>query len=565
MTKRIFISYSHDSESHQANVLNLADKLNKNGLDCNIDLYFPNPLEGWPRWIERMINESDYVIIVLSKGYYEKLDKNLHESNLGKGVVFEMTQILQELYNSKAFNKKFIPIVFDSRHEQYITRAFNSYTYYNLNTDDGYIMLYRHITDQQLHTKPNKGKIQNLGALNNYGNELFTYDNSDNNIAVDVETARIELTIDGDFDKFSYECKQKLLRSISELLEMDEANVYIKRIKAGSIQVLLELPSHKAIELQEKISLGLLKNYKIKKAEILVDDIIVETQVPDSRYLKFVKQFTNRETLSINKYLHEIEEVDLITAEEEVELAKRIKKGDKVALERMIKANLRFVVSVAKQYQNQGLSLPDLINEGNLGLIKAAQRYDETCGFRFVLYGVWWILRAILQALAEQARIARYPLNKIEFTRINKTFSRLEQEYQIEPTDDEIALLIETSSNIVEEALKISSNHISLNSPIDNIEKNNLYDYLSKENTVVTFEGFNKIILEEIEQTLTTFDEREANIIRYYFGISGHRQHTIEEIGDEFELNRVQVRKIKEKIIKQIKDNYRIKLLKKYI
>lgn len=294
MTKRIFISYSHDSETHKAKVLQLADKLNKNGLDCNIDLYFPNPIEGWPRWIERMIDESDYVIIVFSKGYYEKLDKNLHESNLGKGVVFEMTQILQELYNSKAFNKKFIPIVFDSKHEQYITRAFNSYTYYNLKADDGYMMLYRHITDQLLHTKPSKGKIRKLDDQKNYENELFTYNNTDNDIAVVVETAKIELTIDGNFDKFSYECKQKLLRSISELLEMDEADVHIKRIKTGSIKVLIELPSHKAYELQEKISLGLLKNYKIKKAEILAGNYFAEKQDSNIRTFKFEKRATKK-------------------------------------------------------------------------------------------------------------------------------------------------------------------------------------------------------------------------------------------------------------------------------
>ncbi|MFY9152867.1 MAG: RNA polymerase sigma factor RpoD/SigA, partial [Prolixibacteraceae bacterium] len=200
------------------------------------------------------------------------------------------------------------------------------------------------------------------------------------------------------------------------------------------------------------------------------------------RQLKIAKQVTNRETLSLDKYLHEIGKVDLVSAEEEVVLAKRIRKGDKDALETLIKANLRFVVSVSKQYQNQGLSLPDLINEGNLGLIKAAQRYDETRGFKFISYAVWWIRQSILQALAEQARIVRLPLNKIgSITRINRTFSRLEQEYQREPTSDEVAFLLETSAEVVEDALRVSSHHVSMDAPIHDDEGNSMYDVILNE------------------------------------------------------------------------------------
>ena len=282
------------------------------------------------------------------------------------------------------------------------------------------------------------------------------------------------------------------------------------------------------------------------------------------RQLKIAKQVTNRETLSLDKYLHEIGKVDLITSDEEVELAKRIKKGDKDALEKLIKANLRFVVSVAKQYQNQGLSLPDLINEGNLGLIKAAQRYDETRGFKFISYGVWWIRQSILQALAEQARIVRLPLNKIgSITRINKTFSRLEQEYQREPTAEEVAFLLETSSEIVEDALKVSSHHISMDAPI---QGNNLYDILLNEDSLSPDKGLMNVSLcKEIERTLSTLSEREADVIRYYFGLSGHRQHTLEEIGDEFGLTRERVRQIKEKTIKKMRNHYRNKLLRTYL
>ncbi len=285
------------------------------------------------------------------------------------------------------------------------------------------------------------------------------------------------------------------------------------------------------------------------------------------RQLKIAKQVTNRETLSLDKYLHEIGKVNLITADEEVVLAKRIRKGDKDALETLIKANLRFVVSVAKQYQNQGLSLPDLINEGNLGLIKAAQRYDETRGFKFISYGVWWIRQSILQALAEQARIVRLPLNKIgSITRINRTFSRLEQEFQREPTADEVANILETTSDVVEDALRVSSHHVSMDAPIHDDEGNSMYDILLNENSLSPDNGLMTVSLRnEIERSLSTLGEREADVLRFYFGLSGHRQHTLEEIGDEFGLTRERVRQIKEKTIKKMRNNYRNKLLKSYL
>jgi len=285
------------------------------------------------------------------------------------------------------------------------------------------------------------------------------------------------------------------------------------------------------------------------------------------RQLKIAKQVTNREALSLDKYLHEIGRVDLISAEEEVELAKRIKKGDKAALERLIKANLRFVVSVAKQYQNQGLSLPDLINEGNLGLIKAAQRYDDTRGFKFISYGVWWIRQAILQALAEQARIVRLPLNKIgSITRINKTFVKLEQEYQREPTADEIAFLLDTSTDVVEEALKVASHHISMDSPVHTDEGTNLYDLLLNEDSPSPDQRLiDSSLKKEIDRSLSTLEEREADVIRYFYGLCGKRQHTLDEIGNEFGLTRERVRQIKEKTIKKLRNNYRNKLLRSYL
>jgi RNA polymerase primary sigma factor len=285
------------------------------------------------------------------------------------------------------------------------------------------------------------------------------------------------------------------------------------------------------------------------------------------RQLKITKQVTNRETLSLDKYLHDIGKVELLSAEREVELAKRIKRGDQPALEELIKANLRFVVSVSKQYQNQGLSLPDLINEGNLGLIKAAQRFDETRGFKFISYAVWWIRQSILQALAEQARIVRLPLNKIgSINKINRTFSKLEQEYQREPTPDEVANILETSSEVVEDAMKVSSHHVSMDAPLRDEDDNSLYDIMlnnespSPDNMLIT-----NSLRKEIERTLSTLGEREAEIIKYYFGLNGYPQHTLEEIGEVFGLTRERVRQIKEKSIKKLKNHYRNRLLKAYL
>ncbi len=285
------------------------------------------------------------------------------------------------------------------------------------------------------------------------------------------------------------------------------------------------------------------------------------------RQLKITKQVTNRDTLSLDKYLHEIGKVELLSAEKEVELAKRIKKGDRAALETLIKANLRFVVSVSKQYQNQGLSLPDLINEGNLGLIKAAERFDETRGFKFISYAVWWIRQSILQALAEQARIVRLPLNKIgSINKINKAFNKLEQEFQREPTIEEVAELMEAKPSLIEDSLNFSGSQVSMDAPLRDEEANNLYDVMLNENSPKPDEDLLDDSLRlEIERSLATLGEREAEILRFYFGLKNYQSHTLEEIGDEFGLTRERVRQIKEKAIKKLKNQYRNRLLKSYL
>ncbi|WP_167606114.1 sigma-70 family RNA polymerase sigma factor [Maribellus sediminis] len=285
------------------------------------------------------------------------------------------------------------------------------------------------------------------------------------------------------------------------------------------------------------------------------------------RQLKITKQVTNRDTLSLDKYLHEIGKVELLSAEKEVELAKRIKKGDREALETLIKANLRFVVSVSKQYQNQGLSLPDLINEGNLGLIKAAERFDETRGFKFISYAVWWIRQSILQALAEQARIVRLPLNKIgSINKINKAFNKLEQEFQREPTVEELAELMDIRPDLIEDSMNSSNVHISMDAPLREEEANNMYDVMMNEDSPKPDEDLmDNSLRQEIERSLATLGDREAEILRYYFGLKGYQQHTLEEIGDEFGLTRERVRQIKEKAIKKLKNQYRNRLLKSYL
>lgn len=285
------------------------------------------------------------------------------------------------------------------------------------------------------------------------------------------------------------------------------------------------------------------------------------------RQLKIVKQVTNRETPSLDKYLHEIGKVELLSSEEEVELASKIKNGDEKAFEKLIKANLRFVVSVSKQYQNQGLSLPDLINEGNVGLIKAAQRFDETRGFKFISYAVWWIRQSILQALAEQARIVRLPLNKIgSINRINKAFSDLEQLYEREPSVPEIAEVLEIATDDVKEALKNAGRHISMDAPIKDDDESTLYDVILSKDTPSPDKGLlNDSLRREIERVLSILTYREANILRLYFGINSKYQYTLEEIGQEFNLTRERVRQIKEKAIKRLKNATRSKLLKAYL
>jgi RNA polymerase primary sigma factor len=285
------------------------------------------------------------------------------------------------------------------------------------------------------------------------------------------------------------------------------------------------------------------------------------------RQLKITKQVTNRETASLDKYLQEIGKVDLITADEEVELAQRIKAGDQVALEKLTKANLRFVVSVAKQYQNQGLTLPDLINEGNLGLIKAAQRFDETRGFKFISYAVWWIRQSILQALAEQSRIVRLPLNKIgSINKINKMYALLEQSNERPPTAEEIAKELDMTVNDVKESMKNSGRHLSMDAPLVEGEDSNLYDVLrSGESPNPDRELIQESLRTEIERSLETLTPREADVVRLYFGLSDQHPMTLEEIGETFDLTRERVRQIKEKAIRRLKHTSRSKILKTYL
>ncbi len=283
--------------------------------------------------------------------------------------------------------------------------------------------------------------------------------------------------------------------------------------------------------------------------------------------VKITKQYTNRENQSLDKYLQEIGKVDLLTPDEEIDLAQRIKKGDQKALEKLTKANLRFVVSVAKQYQNQGLSLGDLINEGNLGLIKAAKRFDETRGFKFISYAVWWIRQSILQALAEQSRIVRLPLNRVgALNKIGKAFSTLEQEFEREPSASELAEELDMSLFEVADTLKISGRHLSMDAPFAQGEDNRLLDVIQDERQPAPDSMLmEESLKEEVQRALATLSEREAEVIRLYFGLQREHSLTLEEIGEKFSLTRERVRQIKEKAIRRLRHASRSKALRSYL
>lgn len=286
------------------------------------------------------------------------------------------------------------------------------------------------------------------------------------------------------------------------------------------------------------------------------------------RQLKITKSITNRESQSLEKYLQEIGKVELITPEEEVQLAIKIKQGCQLSLEKLAKANLRFVVSVAKQYQNQGLTLPDLINEGNLGLIKAAQRFDETRGFKFISYAVWWIRQSILQALAEQSRIVRLPLNKVGLTnRISKAYSQLEQEFEREPTPEELAFLLDMDTEEVVATLGVSARHVSMDQPLSDGEDSTLIDVLINHNAEGTDDAlaFKASLKTEIERSLSTLTERQKDVIRFFFGIGVDHALSLEDIGEHFNLTRERVRQIKDKAITKLRTASRCKLLKSYL
>ena len=284
------------------------------------------------------------------------------------------------------------------------------------------------------------------------------------------------------------------------------------------------------------------------------------------RQLKITKSITNRESASLDKYLQEIGREELVTPDEEVELAQRIRKGDQEALEKLTRANLRFVVSVAKQYQNQGLSLPDLINEGNLGLIKAAEKFDETRGFKFISYAVWWIRQSILQALAEQSRIVRLPLNQVgSLNKISKALSKFEQENERQPSNEELSEMIDIPKDKISDTLRVGSRHVSVDAPFVEGEDNSLLDVLPNDDSPSADKGLvNESLNTEIERALSTLTDREREIIKSFFGI-GCQEMTLEEIGERFGLTRERVRQIKEKAIRRLKSPSRSKLLKSYL
>ena len=284
------------------------------------------------------------------------------------------------------------------------------------------------------------------------------------------------------------------------------------------------------------------------------------------RQLKISKSITNRESASLDKYLQEIGHEELLTTDEEVELAQRIRKGDKRALERLTKANLRFVVSVAKQYQNQGLSLPDLINEGNVGLIKAAEKFDETRGFKFISYAVWWIRQSILQAIAEQSRLVRLPLNQVgSVNKIARELNRFEQEHERKPSVDEIAERVDLPEDKIADAMKANSRHVSMDAPIADGEDSSMIDFLAGESSNTDRELVIESLKAEVSRILKLLTDKEQKVVRAFFGIDGSPEMTLDEIGEKYNLTRERVRQIKEKALRRLRHNTKNKLLKSYL
>lgn len=284
------------------------------------------------------------------------------------------------------------------------------------------------------------------------------------------------------------------------------------------------------------------------------------------RQLKILKSITNRESASLDKYLQEIGHEELLTTDQEVELAQRIRKGDKRALERLTKANLRFVVSVAKQYQNQGLSLPDLINEGNVGLIKAAEKFDETRGFKFISYAVWWIRQSILQAIAEQSRLVRLPLNQVgSVNKITRELNKFEQEHERKPSVDEIAERVDLPEDKIADAMKANSRHVSMDAPIADGEDNSMIDFLSGDSSNTDRELAIESLKAEVSRILKLLTDKEQKVLRAFFGIDGSPEMTLDEIGEKYNLTRERVRQIKEKALRRLRHNTKNKLLKSYL
>ncbi len=284
------------------------------------------------------------------------------------------------------------------------------------------------------------------------------------------------------------------------------------------------------------------------------------------RQLKILKSITNRESASLDKYLQEIGHEELLTTDQEVELAQRIRKGDKRALERLTKANLRFVVSVAKQYQNQGLSLPDLINEGNVGLIKAAEKFDETRGFKFISYAVWWIRQSILQAIAEQSRLVRLPLNQVgSVNKITRELNKFEQEHERKPSVDEIAERVDLPEDKIADAMKANSRHVSMDAPIADGEDSSMIDFLAGDSSNTDKELAIESLKAEVSRILKLLTDKEQKVLRAFFGIDGSPEMTLDEIGEKYNLTRERVRQIKEKALRRLRHNTKNKLLKSYL
>lgn len=475
---KVFISYCQEQNIINK-VLKLADRLNLDGINCSIDQYIINPELGWQKWMEQEIVTSNFVLIICTNTYLKRV---LGENNDGRGVQFESLISYNEIARNYSKNSKFIPVVFSKNDLQFIPKPLEPFQYYNIENNNGYESLYRRISNQPNIKKPKTGQIKKLPIGTNLKNEINL--NNNENVIVKESLLDIEIKINRDFKNYTIEEQETLLNTIKAFLKIN-GDIKIKQIREGSVIIKFEFTPEQCEKLHWAIKSGKFKELNIIGSEI---------EIPKSFNQKNVEQ--TKKDAALAKYLQEIGKIDLITISEEIELAKKIKTGDQKALEKLVKSNLRFVISIAKQYQNHGLTLPDLINEGNLGLIKAAQRFDEKLGFKFLSFAVWWIRQSIQQAIAENnERDIRIRLTKFNDSDIkNKIFEEIKKiSHDLTEKEELILILFLKNNSGIPRSLNEISKTLGITTSSLITTLNNIRKKISKTKNFILIDFIKKI------------------------------------------------------------------------